>query len=45
VASLLFLVPVIAVIMGYLILGEQPTMASLLGGAVVIGGVWLVSRR
>ncbi len=44
-ASLLFLVPVIAVVMGYLILGEQPALASLLGGAVVIGGVWLVSRR
>ncbi|MBI5833492.1 MAG: DMT family transporter, partial [Armatimonadetes bacterium] len=45
VASLLFLVPVIAVIMGYLILGEEPTLAALLGGAVVIGGVWLVNRR
>ena len=41
----LYLEPLIAVVVAYVILGETITPASLLGGAVILFGVWLVNRR
>lgn len=38
------LVPVFAILMGWLILDEPVTRALLLGGAMVISGVWLANR-
>jgi drug/metabolite transporter (DMT)-like permease len=38
------LVPVFAIAMGYVILGEPVTSALLTGGAMVISGVWLANR-
>lgn len=45
VANILFLVPVAAVLLGWLILGELPRVGALAGGAVVVAGVVLVARR
>ncbi|MDF2443358.1 MAG: hypothetical protein JWR01_1561, partial [Subtercola sp.] len=42
--SLLYLVPPVAVLIAYLWLGEVPTVAELVGGAIVIVGVVAVSR-
>jgi drug/metabolite transporter (DMT)-like permease len=39
------LVPVFAVLTGWLLLGEVPTLLTLGGGALVIGGVVLVNTR
>ena len=39
------LVPVIGVVSGVVILGDTITPLALLGGALVIGGVWISSRR
>jgi drug/metabolite transporter (DMT)-like permease len=41
--SLLYLVPAFAVLIGFVWLGEVPLVGELLGGAVVIAGVVLVS--
>ena len=41
--SLLYLVPAFAVVIGFIWLGEVPLVGELLGGAVVIAGVVLVS--
>jgi drug/metabolite transporter (DMT)-like permease len=38
------LVPVFAVLCGVLLLGESLSMATLGGGALVVGGVWLTNR-
>lgn len=38
------LVPVAAIVMGVLILGESVTWTLAIGGAMVIGGVWLTNR-
>lgn len=43
--SFLYLVPPVAVGIAWLFLGEQPTMLTVTGGAVTIGGVALVHRR
>ena len=40
----LYIEPLVAVIVAFLILGEAITAASLIGGAVIIFGVWLVNR-
>jgi drug/metabolite transporter (DMT)-like permease len=37
--------PLVTMIVAFIILGEPVTWASLLGGAVIIFGVWLVNRR
>jgi drug/metabolite transporter (DMT)-like permease len=42
--SYLYLVPPIALLVGYLVLDEVPSLLSLAGGAVTIGGVWLAQR-
>jgi drug/metabolite transporter (DMT)-like permease len=42
-SSSLYLVPPIAVIIGWLVLGERPGALALAGGAVALGGVALVS--
>jgi drug/metabolite transporter (DMT)-like permease len=40
----LYLEPLVAVVVAFFLLGEQITLASLLGGAVILFGVWLVNR-
>jgi len=42
IATYAYVNPVVAVILGALILGEQVTMPILIGGAVVVAGVGLV---
>lgn len=39
------LVPVFAVIFGFVLLGEPLHLSVLAGGAMVVGGVWLTNRR
>jgi drug/metabolite transporter (DMT)-like permease len=41
----LYLVPPIAVLVGYAWLGDKPTMTELIGGGVAIAGVAVASRR
>lgn len=38
------LVPVFAVLASIVLLGESPSLATLAGGAMVVGGVWLTNR-
>lgn len=40
----LYIEPLVAVAVAFFILGEAVTAASILGGAVIIFGVWLVNR-
>lgn len=40
----LYIEPLVAVMVAFLILGEAITLASLLGGGIIILGVWLVNR-
>jgi drug/metabolite transporter (DMT)-like permease len=44
-ASTLFLVPPLAIGIAWLVLGEQPSVGSLLGGGIVLLGVALVTAR
>lgn len=39
------LVPVFAVITGFLLLGEPIHLSLLLGGSMVVGGVWLTNKK
>jgi drug/metabolite transporter (DMT)-like permease len=41
----LYIEPLVAVIVAYFVLGEAITPASLIGGAVILFGVWLVNRN
>lgn len=43
VTAFLYFIPVLATLLGWLLLGERPTPLGLLGGAVAIGGVILVN--
>ena len=40
----LYLEPLVAVVVAFFILGEAITPGSVLGGAVILLGVWLVNR-
>jgi drug/metabolite transporter (DMT)-like permease len=40
----LYIEPLVAVVVAFFILGEAITLASLIGGAVILFGVWLVNR-
>jgi drug/metabolite transporter (DMT)-like permease len=40
----LYIEPLVAVVVAFFILGEAITPASILGGAIIIFGVWLVNR-
>ena len=40
----LYIEPLVAVVVAFFILGEAITLASILGGAVILFGVWLVNR-
>lgn len=44
VGALIYLEPLVAVITGAALLGEEVTLNTLVGGACVLLGVWLVSR-
>jgi drug/metabolite transporter (DMT)-like permease len=41
----LYIEPLVAMVVAFLILGEAIRVASLAGGAVILLGVWLVNRR
>jgi drug/metabolite transporter (DMT)-like permease len=41
----LYLVPPIALLVGYVWLGDKPTPAELIGGAIALGGVAIANRR
>jgi drug/metabolite transporter (DMT)-like permease len=41
----LYIEPLVTMVMAFLILGEPVTWASMLGGAVIIAGVWMVNRK
>jgi drug/metabolite transporter (DMT)-like permease len=43
--ALTYLVPPIAVVLGWVILGETPPVAAIAGGALCLGGVYLTRRR
>lgn len=45
VAPFSMLVPVTGLALAWLVLGEQPAVAELIGGVLVIGGVWWASTR
>jgi drug/metabolite transporter (DMT)-like permease len=45
VGAFLYLEPLVAVLVAFAILGEQLILASLLGGAAILIGVWLVNRQ
>jgi drug/metabolite transporter (DMT)-like permease len=40
----LYLEPLVAVVVAFFILGEPVLRASMLGGAIILFGVWLVNR-
>jgi drug/metabolite transporter (DMT)-like permease len=44
-ASSLYLVPPVAIVIGWGVLGEQPSSRALLGGGIVLAGVMLVNSR
>jgi drug/metabolite transporter (DMT)-like permease len=41
----LYIEPLVAVVVAFFILGEAVTLASLIGGGVILFGVWLVNRN
>src|SRR5581483_6220081 len=43
-ASLAYLIPVVAVMLGWLVAGETPPRAALAGGALCVAGVFLARR-
>ena len=40
-----YFIPVVAIVLGVLLLGERVAPAALAGTALVVGGAWLTSRR
>jgi drug/metabolite transporter (DMT)-like permease len=45
VAAFLYLEPIVTVIVAASLIGEAVTWATLVGGAIILVGVWLVNRR
>jgi len=45
VAAFLYLEPIVTVIVASALIGEKATWATLVGGAIILVGVWLVNRR
>ena len=43
--AFLYIEPLVAVVVAFFVLGEAITPASILGGAVILFGVWLVNRN
>jgi drug/metabolite transporter (DMT)-like permease len=43
--AFLYIEPLVAVVVAFFVLGEAITLASLVGGAVILFGVWLVNRN
>jgi drug/metabolite transporter (DMT)-like permease len=43
--AFLYLEPVVTVIVAALILSERLYLATLLGGVLILGGVWMVNRK
>lgn len=43
--SLTYLIPVVAIVLGWLVLGETPPSAALVGGALCLGGVYIARRQ
>ena len=44
VGSLLYLEPIVTVMVAAVVLKEPITLASIAGGAVIVGGVWVATR-
>jgi len=45
VASLNYLIPVVAILLGWALLGETPPRLAWAGGALCLAGVWIARRR
>ncbi|MBN1881008.1 MAG: DMT family transporter [Deltaproteobacteria bacterium] len=43
-ATFLYVVPVLSIVLGFLVIHEMPTVVSLVGGGVVLFGVFVVNR-
>lgn len=43
-ATFLYVVPVLSILLGFLLINEMPTVVSLIGGGVVLSGVFVVNR-
>lgn len=41
----IYLEPLVTMLVAFFVLSENPTWASLLGGAIILFGVWLVNRQ
>lgn len=41
----LYIEPLVTVIVAWAVLGERLTWASLLGGAIILAGIWMVNRK
>jgi drug/metabolite transporter (DMT)-like permease len=44
-ASLAYLIPVVAILLGWVLLGETPPLLAVAGGALCLAGVYLARRR
>lgn len=44
VTNFMFITPLLAAVMGYVVLGELPTAGTLAGGAVILGGLFLFQK-
>ena len=44
-ASVTYLIPVVAILLGWVLLGETPPALAWVGGALCLGGVYLARRR
>ena len=44
-ASLAYMIPVVAILLGWAVLGETPPWLAAVGGALCLAGVYLARRR